>query len=40
MNPPVETPNPDTLFSIELTNGAQSIRDLYFKEGRGRSVHV
>ena len=35
MNPPVETPNPDTLFSIELTNGAQSIRDLYFKEGRG-----
>jgi hypothetical protein len=35
MTPPAETPNSDTLFSIELTNGAQSIKDLYFKEGRG-----
>jgi ABC-type multidrug transport system fused ATPase/permease subunit len=30
-----ESANPDTLFSIELTNGMQSIKDLYFIEGRG-----
>jgi hypothetical protein len=35
MNPPAETPSPDTLYSIELINGAQALRDLYFKEGRG-----
>lgn len=35
MTPPAETPNSDTLISIELTNGAQSIKDLYFNEGKG-----
>lgn len=35
MNPPVETSNPETLYSIELTNGAQALRDLYFQDGRG-----
>lgn len=35
MEPSVESANPDTLFSIELTDGMQSIKDLYFIEGRG-----
>ena len=35
MNPPAETPNPDILYCIELTNGPQVLRELYFKEGRG-----
>ena len=37
MNPPAETPNPDILCCIKLTNGADALNELYFKEGR-RSV--
>jgi hypothetical protein len=35
MTPSDETLDSDTLFSIEPTNVAQSLRDLYFKEGKG-----
>ncbi len=35
MEPSVESAKPDILFSIELTNGMQSIKELYFIEGRG-----
>lgn len=35
MEPSVESANPDTFFSIELTNGMHAVKELYFIEGRG-----
>jgi c-di-AMP phosphodiesterase-like protein len=35
MEPSAEYSSPDTVFSIELTNGMQSIKELYFTRGRG-----